>query len=95
MNSSHDETVTCPHCGEEIPRLARVCPSCGSDDETGWSEQTYLDGLELPGEGDGYEEIHRREFGGGEKKTLGSALMIAVSLILVALFLFGLIRSLV
>jgi hypothetical protein len=28
----------CPHCGAEVPADALACPECGSDDETGWSE---------------------------------------------------------
>jgi uncharacterized membrane protein YvbJ len=53
--------VPCPHCGEEIKSNARNCPHCGSDDETGWSEQTYLDGVDIPDKGS-YEEIRRSEF---------------------------------
>ena len=28
----------CPHCGAKVRRGALACPKCGSDDETGWSE---------------------------------------------------------
>jgi len=42
----------CPHCGAELPAKAKFCPECGSDDTTGWSEDTYLDGVSLPGEED-------------------------------------------
>lgn len=58
---ARDTMVPCPHCGEEIKSNARSCPHCGSDDETGWSEQTYLDGVDIP-DGDSYEEIRRSEF---------------------------------
>ncbi len=37
----------CPHCGAEVPLGAPACPKCGSDDETGWSEDTVYDGLFL------------------------------------------------
>ncbi len=37
----------CPHCGAEVPFGAPACPECGSDDETGWSEDTAYDGLFL------------------------------------------------
>lgn len=37
----------CPHCGAEVPSGAPACPECGSDDETGWSEDTAYDGLFL------------------------------------------------
>jgi uncharacterized membrane protein YvbJ len=29
---------TCPHCGAAVPSDASACPECGSDEETGWSE---------------------------------------------------------
>ena len=37
----------CPHCGAEVDWRAVVCPECGSDDETGWSEKTAYDGLDF------------------------------------------------
>ena len=55
----------CPNCGEEVPDGARACPACGSDENTGWSESTYLDGIDLPLEEDEYEEIKANEFGNG------------------------------
>ncbi len=27
---------------------AKACPDCGSDEKTGWSEDTMYDGLDLP-----------------------------------------------
>ncbi len=38
----------CPNCGAEVPVKALSCPECGSDEETGWSEDTMYDGLDLP-----------------------------------------------
>ncbi|MEM1107795.1 MAG: zinc-ribbon domain-containing protein [Planctomycetota bacterium] len=38
----------CPNCGAEVPDGALACPECGSDGETGWSEDTAYDGLDLP-----------------------------------------------
>ncbi len=38
----------CPNCGAEVPIKAKSCPDCGSDDNTGWSEDTMYDGLDLP-----------------------------------------------
>jgi uncharacterized membrane protein YvbJ len=43
-------TFICPNCGHEVLRNAKACPHCGSDENTGWSEQTYLDGIDLPNE---------------------------------------------
>jgi hypothetical protein len=40
-------TFICPICGTEVDLDAVVCPECGSDDETGWSEDTAYDGLYL------------------------------------------------
>jgi hypothetical protein len=40
-------TFICPICGTEVDMDAVVCPECGSDDETGWSEDTAYDGLYL------------------------------------------------
>lgn len=33
-----DAHFSCPHCGAEVPFDAKVCPECGSDEHTGWSE---------------------------------------------------------
>jgi hypothetical protein len=30
---------TCPYCGGDVPIKALACPNCGSDEETGWSEE--------------------------------------------------------
>ncbi len=38
----------CPNCGTEVPIKALSCPECGSDEKTGWSEDTMYDGLDLP-----------------------------------------------
>lgn len=55
-------TRPCPNCGEPVSSRALACPECGSDAETGWSDDTYLDGLELPDD-DAYEEFLERELG--------------------------------
>ena len=54
----------CPNCGADVPGGAKSCPECGSDDRTGWSEETYLDGVTLPGEDD-------EEDGSGQKTSGG------------------------
>ncbi|MFQ5686180.1 MAG: zinc-ribbon domain-containing protein [Candidatus Scalindua sp.] len=38
----------CPNCGAEVTVKALSCPECGSDEKTGWSEDTMYDGLDLP-----------------------------------------------
>lgn len=52
----------CPNCGAQIPRNAKACPECGSDEETGWSDEAHASGLDLPDENFDYEEFVRREF---------------------------------
>lgn len=42
------EYFDCPNCGAEVPIKAKSCPDCGSDEKTGWSEDTMYDGLDLP-----------------------------------------------
>ncbi len=54
---------TCPNCGAEVPPRAKACPECGSDEQTGWSEQARYDALDLPDENFDYEEFTNREFG--------------------------------
>lgn len=43
-----DDWFTCPVCGAEVRVGAAACRECGSDDLTGWSEDTHLDDLDLP-----------------------------------------------
>ena len=57
------EKIPCPHCGEPIKKNAIACPSCGSDEQTGWSDRTYLDDIDLGDEID-YDELVRNEFPG-------------------------------
>ncbi len=38
----------CPNCGAEVPLKALACPECGSDENTGWSEETMYDDIDLP-----------------------------------------------
>ena len=53
----------CPNCGAEVPRDAKACPECGSDEETGWSDETHADGLDLPEDKFNYDDFVKREFG--------------------------------
>ena len=49
-------SFVCPNCGADVPVGAAACRECGSDDSTGWSEDTLYDGLDLPDPGYGPEE---------------------------------------
>lgn len=40
----------CPVCGAEVPEGAKACPECGACAQTGWGEDSHLDGIDLPGE---------------------------------------------
>ncbi|HVY72283.1 MAG TPA: zinc ribbon domain-containing protein [Verrucomicrobiae bacterium] len=52
----------CPNCGAEVPRNAKACPECGSDETTGWSDEASASGLGLPDEEFNYQEFVEREF---------------------------------
>ena len=54
----------CPHCGAEVPPNAKACPECGSDEETGWSEQARAQELGLPDDQFDYDQFVKEEFGG-------------------------------
>lgn len=79
----------CPNCGAEVPPHAKACPECGSDEQTGWSEQARYDGLDLPDDKFDYDDFVKREFGGGKATPRGIhwfwwliAIGLAVALIL-------------
>jgi hypothetical protein len=40
----------CPHCGADVPFDAAACPECGSDEETGWSQDAKYGDLSLHGD---------------------------------------------
>jgi len=54
----------CPNCGAQVPRNVKACPECGSDEQTGWSEESHADGLDLPDETFDYDDFVKREFEG-------------------------------
>jgi hypothetical protein len=79
----------CPNCGAEVPRNAKACPECGSDEKTGWSEKAYADNLNLPDEEFDYDNFVKEEFGGTQAKPRGiSWIWWVVAMLLVLLFLF-------
>jgi len=45
-----------------LPKGAKACPECGSDEHTGWSEAAATDGLDLPDNSFDYDDFVRREF---------------------------------
>lgn len=48
MKKQRPSSFVCPNCGADVPGNAKSCPECGSDENTGWSDDTYLDGISLP-----------------------------------------------
>ena len=69
----------CPHCDALVPARAPACPECGSDADSGWSEDAGAWAGELPtgwGE-DGdfdYEEALRAEGLGDDPRPAREAL---------------------
>lgn len=53
----------CPNCGAEVPPKAKACPECGSDEQTGWSEEALTGGLGLPDEDFNHDKFVEKEFG--------------------------------
>ena len=86
----------CPHCGEKIPDTASACWYCGSDDRTGWSDDTYMDGIDLKEDFD-YGSALEREFGtkvagkiaGKRPRPWYLSMTAAVSTLLLIAFLLG------
>ncbi len=59
MAPSKEPDFVCPHCGADVPGGSKSCPECGSDEHTGWSEDTYLDGVSLPDEDEAPDEAEK------------------------------------
>ena len=79
----------CPNCGAELPRRARACPECGSDERTGWSAPGPAEQLGLPDEEFDYAGFARREFEAGQVKPQGVTwFWWVVAALLAALFLY-------
>jgi hypothetical protein len=84
--------IHCPHCGATIKSSAKACPQCGSDEQTGWSDNTYLDGIDVGDDVD-YDEMVAREFGGGRAATpWWRSWKALVAALIALLFVFGYLR---
>jgi hypothetical protein len=86
-----EEDFICPVCGAEAPAKATACPECGSDEKTGWSDDTIYDGtgIEDPEEFN-YEDWKRREF--GRRKPGMGWLWWVVALAMLALFVWLMVK---
>jgi hypothetical protein len=59
--------MRCPHCDAEVPRRARACPECGSDESTGWAsaeDQDYAE-VDIP---DAYDPDRWEEEGAARER---------------------------
>jgi uncharacterized membrane protein YvbJ len=86
----------CPNCGAEVPRNAKACPECGSDESTGWSDRAHAENLGIPDDNFDHDKFVDEEFGGQKSKRSGLKVFggIAVTIIVILLILFfaGLLR---
>jgi hypothetical protein len=83
-----NESFVCPVCGGTVQAGARACPHCGSDERTGWSDRTYLDGIDI-GDDIDYDELVENEFGAPpadrHRKKISWAAIVAAVLLLLSL----------
>ncbi|MDB6026271.1 MAG: hypothetical protein JWM68_2494 [Verrucomicrobiales bacterium] len=80
----------CPNCGADLPRKAKVCPECGSDEKTGWSDEAHVGGLNLPDDNFDYDEFVENEFGEKTRikpKSIHWAWWVAAIVVLAALII--------
>lgn len=85
MKNNSGEVKICPHCGSELSDNALSCSECGSDEKTGWSDMTYMDGIDLEDDID-YETLKENEFGSNKKVSLSEKIKVVISILLILLF---------
>ncbi len=83
MAKPKEPDFVCPNCGADVPGGAKSCPECGSDERTGWSEDTYLDGVSLPDEDNDPTEAETKPSGILDS---GKILWIVVAAVLIVLW---------
>jgi hypothetical protein len=81
----------CPACGAEVPRGARACPECGSDESTGWSDHARAQSLDLPDDEFDYDEFVENEFGKPKRRNM-AWIWIVTTVVLLALFAWALFK---
>ena len=82
---------SCPHCGGPIRANAKSCPHCGSDEQTGWSDQTYLDGIDEIDEVD-YDELLKQEFPHHAPKRIKLSWKVITGSIVLLLFIAAMLK---
>lgn len=92
---SSKSMVPCPYCGELIKSNAKACSHCGSDENTGWSDSTYLNGIDLDDDFN-YDELVKDEFS-MVKRSLPwwKSWKKVVALVMLILFVFMILRAIV
>ncbi len=89
-----NKTFICPVCNGLVSVSALACPHCGADERSGWSDRTYLDGIDVGDEID-YDELVRNEFPSSAKQQKrGLGLTAIIGAILLAAFTLGLVKIL-
>jgi len=75
----------CPVCGQEVQTREKTCPSCGADDETGWSgNAAYPEEFDA----DDYNDAVQREFDEGKRPFSARNIVVAgIAIVLVVAFL--------
>src|ERR1039457_3753653 len=61
----------CPNCAADVPRNAKSCPDCGSDEKIGWSDSAHADNLGIPDEHFDYDKFVKEEFAPEPAKPRG------------------------
>jgi hypothetical protein len=86
----------CPHCGASVPVGAKACRECGSDAETGWSDEAgsmdsgIAEGYD-PDDDFDYDEYVASEFPEHANTPPQAAMMKVVLAIVVVLVVAGLV----
>ena len=80
----------CPNCGAAVPRRAKACPECGSDEQTGWSDKAAAADLGLPDDSFDYDRFVREELGQRQPARPGAAWGRWLAAVVLILILIGL-----
>jgi hypothetical protein len=86
-------SFSCPVCGSDVPRHAKSCPECGACEKSGWSEDRYLDGLDLPDYDLTDGRPIERSSGRSGSQTLRQRLWLVVAIILLIAMLWLTLRG--
>ncbi len=74
-----DSDWVCPFCGAALEEDVNFCRDCGSDWETGWSDDTYQEALDHD-----YDRALEAEFGTKKRDRDWKQFLTTISLILLS-----------